>query len=294
MRISSFIIIIAVSAALVSCEKDLKPDPISFNATTTNSDYQVGDTVDFSFSGNPDMITFYSGEAGTNYDFRERTTAEGTPQMQFTSYAQYGTQTKTLALLVSGDFTGDYTEEGISKATWTDITSEAALSTGADNTPSGIIDLSRFNTGDKPIYVAFKYTGVTGSTQKTWTIKNFGINLSLPDGAVSSIASLVSAEWKAINVKNPAKGWVISATQLQMVGGAADVEDNEDWLITTRLYLNKVSPDRGVPIKDISQRLDHFYHVYSKPGIYKAVFTAFNAAGDKQESTLKEIDITVR
>ena len=294
MRISSFIIIIAVSAALVSCEKDLKPDPISFNATTTNSDYQVGDTVDFSFSGNPDMITFYSGEPGANYDFKERTSAEGIPQMQFTSYAQYGTQTKTLALLVSTDFTGEYTEEGISKATWTDITSEAVLSTGADNTPSGTIDLSRFNTEDKPIYVAFKYTGATGSTQKTWTIKNFGIDLDMPDGTASSIANLVSAEWKGVNVKNPVKGWVISATQLQMTGGTADMEDNEDWLITTRLYLNKVSPDKGVPIKDISERLDHFYYIYSKPGTYKAVFTAFNAMGNKQESALKEIDITVR
>jgi hypothetical protein len=294
MRISPFIIIIAVSAVLAGCEKDLKPDPIAFNATTTNSDYQVGDTVDFSLSGNPDMITFYSGEAGANYDYRERTSAEGTPQMQFTSYAQYGTQTNTLALLVSSDFTGEYTEEGISKATWTDITSEATLSTGADNTPSGIIDLSRFNTGDKPVFVAFKYTGATGSTQRTWTIKNFGIDLSMQDGSVSSIANLVSAEWKAVNVKNPVKGWVISASQLQMAGGTADMEDNEDWLITTRLYLSKVSPDRGVPIKDISQRLDHFYYIYSKPGTYKAVFAAFNAIGDKQKSTLKEVDITVR
>lgn len=294
MRISSFIIIIAVSAALASCEKDLKPDPISFNATTTGSDFQAGDTVHFSFSGNPDMITFYSGEPGTNYDFKERTSAEGIPQMQFTSYAQYGLQTGTLALLVSTDFTGEYTAAGISGATWTDITSEAALSAGTDNTPSGIIDLSRFNTGDKPVYVAFKYTGATGSTQKTWTIKNFGIDLSMPDGAVSSIASLVSAEWKAVNIKNPVKGWAISATQLQMAGGTADVEDNEDWLITTRLYLNKVSPDRGIAIKDISERLDNFYYVYSKPGTYKAVFTAFSAAGNKQESTLKKIDITVR
>ena len=72
------------------------------------------------------------------------------------------------------------------------------------------------------------------------------------------------------------------------------MEDNEDWLISSPLHLDKVSPDRGVAIKDISERLDNFTYIYSKPGVYRAVFMAVNAAGDKQEKTLKEVNITIQ
>jgi len=279
---------------LPSCEKVLTPDPVSFNVTTTGNDYQAGDTVNFSISGNPDIISFYSGEPGSVYDFKERTSAGGMSQMQFTSYVQAGTQTASLALLVSTDFDGTYSGTGISGATWTDITSQATLSTGSNNTPSGIIDLSSFINDDKPIYFAFKYTGKTGSIQNTWTIKNFEIKLAMPDGSTAVTATMTTAGWKAVNRKNPAKAWAITASQLQIAGGAADTEDNEDWLITDPLVLNKVNPDRGVPIKDISILLEEFTHIYSNPGDYKAVFEAFNAAGTSHTSAKREIEITVR
>lgn len=292
--ILSIITIIAVSAILTACRKELRPDPVSFNVTTTGNDYQAGDTVSFNFSGNPDMITFYSGEPGSVYDFKGRTSADGISQMQFTSYVQAGTQTESLALLVSTDFDGTYSGTGISSATWTDITSQATLSTGDNNTPSGIIDLSSFINDDKPVYFAFKFTGVTGSVQRTWTIKNFEINLAMPDGSKFVTANMTTAGWKAVNVKNSAKAWAISASQLQIVGGTADEADNEDWLITAPLVLNKVNPDRGVPIKDISILLEEFSHIYSNPGVYKVVFEAFNAAGTTHNSAKKEIEITIR
>lgn len=128
MRILSFITILAVSAMLASCEKDLKLDPPSFDVTTISNTYHVGDTINFIFSGKADIISFYSGKPGNNYEFKDRA----------------------------------------------------------------------------------------------------------PD------------------------------------------------------------PDRGVPIKDISQRLDKYSYIYTDPGVYKVVFAAFNVAGTKQISTSKEIDITVQ
>ncbi len=111
----------------VACEKELTPEPVSFNVTATDHDYQVGDTITFLISGNPDMITFYSGEPGANYDLR------------------------------------------------------------------------------------------------------------------------------------------------------ADAD-----------------PNRGVAIKDISERLENFSYIYSDPGVYKAVFVAINAAGAKQESAHQKIELTIR
>lgn len=128
MRILSFITILAVSAMLASCEKDLKLDPLSFDVTTISNTYNVGDTIHFVFSGNPDIISFYSGKPGNNYEFKDRA----------------------------------------------------------------------------------------------------------PD------------------------------------------------------------PDRGVPIKDISQRLDSYSYIYTDPGVYKVVFAVFNVTGTKQISAAKEIDITIQ
>ena len=58
---------------LASCEKELEPKPISFDVTTAGKTYHAGDTVFFTLSGNPDIITFYSGQPGTDYAFKDRT-----------------------------------------------------------------------------------------------------------------------------------------------------------------------------------------------------------------------------
>ncbi|WP_316811775.1 DUF5017 domain-containing protein [Pedobacter heparinus] len=37
--------------------------------------FKVGEQINFIFSGNPNYITFYSGETGRMYEFRDRVTA---------------------------------------------------------------------------------------------------------------------------------------------------------------------------------------------------------------------------
>ncbi|MCU7694650.1 DUF5017 domain-containing protein [Haoranjiania flava] len=288
--------ITGVAALLVfaSCSKQLSTEPLNFNVETASATYNVGDTVTFFFSGNPDFISFYSGEEGNNYDNRERTTIDGTPRLQFTSYAQYGTQLNTLQLLVSNDFKESYDEAGINAAKWTDITSQATLSTGADNTPSGVVDLSDFLAQKKPVYIAFKYTGTSGNAQKTWTIKSLTVDLLKKDGSVLPVTDIATAAWRQVSIKNPAAVWTISATQLRIAGGNAAAEDNEDWVISKLLYLNNVLPDVAVPVKNIAQKVDSYKYVFSKSGAYKVVFLAVNATADVQQATTKEIQLTIK
>ena len=285
---------LAVMIAFASCNKELTIKPLSFTATTSASTYKVGDTVHFKFTGNPDIISFYSAEDGHDYANRERTAAEGKPQLQFTSYAQYGTQVNTLQLMVSTDFTGTYDAASIAKATWTDVTDRATLSTGGNNTPSGIIDLSDILAQKKPVFMAFKYTGVTGSTQKTWTLKDLTLSLLKTNNKVLPITDLASGGWKQVSIKNPAAVWSINATQLRIAGGNGSAEDNEDWVISKLLYLNQVAPDVSVPIKNITQQLDSYDYVFTQPGTYKVVFLAANATADKQQSTTQEIVLTIQ
>ena len=73
--------------------------------------FKVGEQIDFTFSGKPDYITFYSGEAGKMYEFRDRITAGartdiGVPLQNMTtqlltypySYATEGTYTVTFVV----------------------------------------------------------------------------------------------------------------------------------------------------------------------------------------------------
>lgn len=293
MRNLYILVASAVLFVLASCNKTLKVDSVSLDVTTASTSYNAGDTVNFMFKGQPDMITFYSGEPGHNYLYRDRTTAEGKVQVQFTSDAQYGTQDSTLQLLVSTDFNGNYDSADIYKATWTDVTNQAALSTGSD-TASGIIDLSADTAANKPIYFAFKYTGDTGSTQKTWTITNFQMNLLLADSSITSIANMANAGWNAVNIKNSAAVWSISSSQLRIAGGNASAAANEDWVITSPLITDQVLPDVGIAIKNITALLPGYSYVYAKPGSYNAVFVATSATADGVKSLVKTVDLTIK
>lgn len=285
---------IAAFFVLASCSKTIKVDPVSFDVTTASTSYSTGDTVNFKFTGQPDMITFYSGERGHNYAYRDRTIAKGNPQMQFTTWARYGTQENTLHLEISSDFDGDYTPEGISKATWTDITDKATLSTGSNNTPSGIIDLSPYTEAGKTFYFAFKYTGTTGSTQKKWYIENFHINLLLEDSSLSSVVDISSAGWTNVSIKEDLNQLKITSTQVLIAGGPGSSPDHENWIVTKPLNPNKVSPDKGLAIKEISKNLYQYSQVYNNAGVFKAVFVGTNATTDEESSVIKTINLTIK
>lgn len=164
-------------------------------------------------------------------------------KLEFTSYRQYGYQSNTLSIWVSTDFSGDYTEEGINKATWVEITPRATLSTGADNIPSGPIDLSDF-ASQGPIYLAFRYTGVGGTTQRAWTIKNIVIKNKLDDGTEFPIATISDAGWGwvRLNPSSSQQRWVITETQLQFVGGNETYGSNLGWVISKPIDLKKLPP----------------------------------------------------
>lgn len=287
-----FSLIAAVALILSACQKDLKISPVDFDVQTDKATFKVGDTVVFNFIGYPDNITFFSGETGHEYRYRERMKAEGSPQFSFSSFAQYGTQQNTMHVYASNTFDGTL-NENIAAGGWTDITSQVVLSTGQDNTSSGDFDLKPFDNGN-PLYIAFQFTGIENtSAQKTWTIKNFVVQNILDDGPVLDIANMGNAGWRAISLKNPDKVWQINADNLRFAGGPAGTPENDDWIVTRSLDLSKVSPDRGFPLKNITTKMESYPFTYEEPGEYVATFIATNAAGNKLESVIREVKITV-
>jgi len=282
---------------LLSCRK-LEVAAPSFDVSLSATTFKAGDTVRFTFIGQADNITFYSGEPGFSYKYKDRTTAEGSPELQFTSYLQNKGESNTLQLLVSTDFSGAYDSAGVMQATWTDLTTQAVLSTGADKTPSGIIDLSPFAKTQKPVYIALRYLGYNSDSlkQPTWSIRTFDIKHVLPD-KVSTIVATGQVGWAAVDLKNPTVAWNVPTSGQVVINGTianSTKEDNDDWLISRAFDLRTVIRDAGVSIRDLGTAVvNSYYYIYSKPGTYTLTFVAFNDSIDEHREVVKEFTITV-
>lgn len=282
------------SLLTLSCKKEVEAP--KFDITFDQKVYTVDEPITFGITGGAELITFYSGESGNEYEFRERFRVDGTPTLQFNTYRQNAPQDNSLSLMVSTDFSGTYDVENLQKATWTDITSRAMLSEGIDNTPSGSIDLSDLQQEGIPLYIAFKYIGKEGrNSQPIWAVKNMEIDNNLADGSVASIAKSSNISWGAISVAGD-KIWSYNTTQARMVGSVAYGVDNEDWLITEPLQLDRVQRSFGVNIKPnpTSSVKSYEFSGFSKAGIYTVTFEAINSDIDDIKRSLKEFTITVQ
>ena len=123
----------------------------------------------------------------------------GKNNLSFSTQVMFGAQKNNLTIVVSTDFNGDYTMEGINKATWTDITKMFELADSKEWKKSGEADISALIASGKPFYVGLKYIGnksSVGPTQKMW-----GINEMYFNGK-----ELPSADWKIVNDPNNFEG----------------------------------------------------------------------------------------
>jgi len=274
--------------------EDVVDEP-TLNVRVEKKTYKVGESVEFKFSGNPDNIIFFSGEQKKMYQYRNRIEAEGKPVLSFVTTAANGTQVNSLAIMVSEDFTGTYTPEGLQSATWKDITSSALLSQGTANVKSGDIDLSEFANADKA-YIAFKFTGQLSelSTQRKWTITSFLLNNVTTEGTVYPLfANVAAAVWKSVDIKNPDRVWSATNTQLVIDGGPKNTPDNEDWMITSAVKLNAVVPDLGLPVKNMSTRSESYTYTYNTPGTYLATFLSSNVRAYGSKETETQVELTI-
>ena len=274
---------------------DISLDPsLLVNDTFT---YRLGDTAKFIMNGTAENLAFYPGTNGFNYDNRHTTTLSSVkPIMSFSSTAQYGTQQNTLTILAT-DKLPSLDSTTVVNANWTDITARATLATSATSVNSGNIDLSDIVSGPlDSLFIAFKYHGETGATQRTWTITNYTIANILPNATfnISNLASDVSYWTKYGNVHTPANGmWIATTSQLQVVGGAA-APTNTAWIISRPLYVGNVNPNVSIAVKNINDPVVTSYnYLYTQPGTYKAVWVAFNNTIKDTKQVVKQFWIKV-
>ena len=286
-----------------SCTKEKIEHP-AFEVSTEKTEYNVGDSITFKFSGDADIISFYSGETGKEYRYKDRTESNTSKlNLNISTQVLYGAQTDNLHLMYSTNFNNTYSAEGIAAATWTDITSRFTLSSSAANgvgavTPSGDVDLSDLPVSGKPIYFAFKYVGQTAVSaatgQRTWRIPVFNLTNKNASGSLS-IATVTTAGWLAIDVLNAANKWTIqSTTPFLFFTPASTLLPSEDWVITGALFPNSVSPDMGKGIKTYLDPIADYKYAFSAPGTYTITFVATNANDAGIKSIVKELTIVIK
>jgi len=295
---------------LAFCTKDNVADPV-FDVAVAKREYKVNDTVTFNFSGNADLITFYSGEKGSEYRYKDRTAMEGgKKELQIETRVTYGTQKDNLKLMASTDFKGVYDSVAVKNATWTDITSKFKLSEGAGLGPivsSGKVDISDVVVSGKPLFLAFRYfaTGTpppaTTTTQRGWRISAFNFTIKYPDVAETSLATLTNAGWTPVNFRDGIdvagtgkSKWIFTNLPAMInYDPKGSLVESEAWAITKAFLPDNTAPDKGVPIKEYSLRGDSYNYIFKKKGVYKVTFLASNVNYNGQKSIVKELEITI-
>jgi hypothetical protein len=288
-----------LSAILFSaCSKRIELDKLDFDAAAEKTTLALTDTAKFNFNGDPNNITFYSGEPGSKYEFRSRISdTSSNLQLRFSTATTTATN-GSLTLLISSDLSGVINASSIAAATWTDITKRAVLAAGTATVSSGTISLSDFAQQRKPVYIAFRYIALAGSIQNRWAVTGLTLNHVLTDKSYTiadMTATTPSPGWLATDIKNPAVNWT-NALVITGATTAATAVDTEDWIVIGPVDLSRVLPDAGIVIKNISEGMNKFpfKYKYIAAGKYNAVFVAGNINRDGEESTTKTIGITVQ
>lgn len=289
---------------MFACQKNDPVEP-SFDVKTDKLEYSVADSVRFSISGYADVVSFYSGEAGKEYRYKDRTeSTDSKMKLNINTQVVFASQKNNLSLLYSTDFNNVYSVEGIKAATWTDITNRFTWSPdiGSINgarTSSGEVDLSDLPVSGKPVYFAFKYVGQESTTPalggRTWRIYEFKLYNKNAANVETALASVTTAGWLAIDVINPVNKWTIQTTEPNLYfAPASTTSASEDWAVSRAIFPTAAKPDTGVGIKGYLDKMSNYTYKFAAPGVYTVTFVAKNTNNLGQKEVVKSLTITVK
>lgn len=325
MKIKIFSILLA-GALLSSCQDEMtrKVDLSASVSPLTEGLAFRGDTavvkagtdVIFQFKGDPDFISFFSGEPGRVYANIDRTAVPveeiKESHLTFKIKPEYGTIPNTFSVFVSDEFAGlkgndfDADKLAIEQGKWQDITDLCNLPVKSGQEVDVNIDLRPYI--GKELTFAFKYkTDQNKQAQPRWTMSGMNIATEFKDGTSGQLKADAFA-FTAIDFLNKeddpyaAKGgegrWDIRKVSemnpvILIASSKVGQPMNEDWLVSKPLFINETTPDTGVAIKDISDNLSQFRYTYFKPGTYKVSFVASNGNYEAFSRVVKEVNLIV-
>lgn len=323
MKTKKYIYTLAALAMFTACN-DLDPEDVKFDVIADKMVTVAGEPVTFNFDGNPNFITYFSGEDGHKYTNRDRTELDPSDikasTLSFKVQSQYGKQTDAFHVYLSKDFPGLTKKDTVADRkliqahAWDEITEACGLA-GADGKTITVkdFDLSAYQGG---MTLAFRFMGDTKTTpQRTITITELVVKNTLTNGSITEVTgpdmnfscfdinpsnlenncyktvtsgSVIQGTWSLINLKD---------NKIIMQGGKdgqATWADNDDWLIANAIKLNSCSPDTGENIKDINRRVNSYSYTFNQAGTYTVTFLAGNSNVEGPKVITKELTIEVK
>jgi hypothetical protein len=308
------------SILFFSCRKEEIAE-VDFEAGLNGTTFSLSDSLRFKFSGNPDVINFYSGQEGNNYEFRNRTARnDGSFRYSFQTRVDNAAGFAAIAagnlrIMASTNFTANYSTNSntaiaasmdsalVNAATWVDITNRFFLpATGTAGTfyPSNEVNLSDLITDPAiPVFIAYKYVGpstgalgTNGITLGSMVLANYfpdGTSVNYPIAPGGSNSTV----WKIIRAANAANAWSTTTTQIRFTSTATTAY-SEDWIISNSYYPNQVFPDKGICIKNVAEnRRESFSYKFTKAGTYNVVLVASNNREFGSKEIVREFKVTV-
>ena len=302
--------------ALCACEHDIIR-VTDFNVTldTTNT-YFVGEPVIFNFEGEVDNVIFYSGETGSQYQYKDRFTVPAEDvkavNMDMSFQARYG-KADALEVWVSKSFEGLNGEDGAAdKAAikamyeggmqgWTKLDYQEGASTKWTEQQ---FDLSEYVEN---FTIAFHWcpTDITATQRTYWVNGTLSLELEGTDPTKMDISELgfttvmMNEEIEDPYHKNAGNGSIIlnnpktAALIFQGVGGNALTYALDGWAISTPAPLNRVANDKAVVIKNLQNYMDSFEYVWNEPGTYHVTFVGTNSDYKSETMEVKEMTVTI-
>lgn len=309
-----------------SCESELYQS-VSLNIGLEAKDgYMDNDTlvvkmenpVTFRLLGNPDLITFYSGELGKEYskkDLTEFPAGDIESVLKFSAYSRYGAIAGTMRVFISSTFQGlllnnKYQDSlNIETHNWIEITDKCNLPTTNGGIGNASISLTEYV--GKPLTIAFLYeTARNEEAQPTWEIRNLQTVNTLKDNGNQTIIQAAKMSFVPLDMlgvgsaayissENIAGKWylgnIANASSPQMRIQVSPVGDplNKDWLVSKPIILNSRNPDRGIAIKNITERKDSYEYRYNSTGLYEATFVGYKSNYEHSEEHVRKAYIRV-
>lgn len=318
MRIIYLFILLGL---LISCGKELRVDEPVFDVAVINKTAKVGEKVEFNLSGDPDYITFYSGEVGNDYNYKDKERKFPTLSMNLSFESMVrpnggGTagycQPDQFRLYVTYDFklegnTQEDTINAIKNTNWNDISDQFTwcpleCKSTTPYYPSGNMDVKSLFEPGKKLHFAFQYINRPNSTNGTaniWRFTSFKLSSTVEYIGVTTVLDQNTAGWSRYFIGD---NWVNTnfsnaASVVTMRGLVNTTKEQELWCVSRGIEgsdSTNLGKEFGITVKSFAGfKTDTYAHVYSKPGTYTVTFVGTNSNVDDRKEVIRQIEMNI-
>lgn len=305
----------------ISCQEGYKITEPVFDVEPESHTVKVGEPVVFNINCRADIVSFYSGEFGNDYAYKDKERL--TPATANISFDLKQTVSGDAQLLnpaivpisFSTDFNGVYDVENMEAATWSDITDRFSFpaedyhiptKNGSVTTSNKAVDINDCFEKGLPIYLRFRYflkkydsTAKVGRT--TVQIMNFSID-GHTDFADVQMYPMTGIGWNFVKMSS----WTGASDKSSLPGAQASLTMNCEWNPSQDREIYAIAGpiekaadvnsgiETSVPLKVLSDPdLTTYSYSFDKPGSYDVVFVAKNTNINGKREVVRHVSILV-